>query len=95
MSQPQRLVSRPLTSGFGLINKPKIKAQEFKGALILHATLSNDGAVAIQLPPAFNVTEAVMKTVPALNTSGLPASVILCMLAQMVKYTSLHYLLER
>lgn len=64
-----------LASGFGLIDKPTMKGREFKGTLSLHATLSNDGAVAIQLPPSLKVSAVTMKTVPAVNSSGLPVGV--------------------
>ncbi|KAA8729866.1 GDSL-type esterase/lipase family protein [Ewingella americana] len=64
-----------LSSGFGLIAVPEVKGREFSGAISLHATNNNDGAVAFKLPPSFKVEKVKTFPVTGMNASGLPSGV--------------------
>lgn len=64
-----------ISSGFGTTDIPYVRGRELRGTLSLHATLNNDGAVAMALPPMYQVPVVRIVPVSALGATGLPVGV--------------------
>ena len=64
-----------ISAGYGTAKVPTIRGRELRGVLSLHATLPNEGAVAMQLP-AYVVSGLVeMRQVTCLNAANNPVGV--------------------